>query len=251
MQQAQETKEAQREVERLARDQRELHKQTSRPTRRGRNRIKRPRSSRRSRSRLKPCTEPGQTGAARSRAEAGPAVAAFKWALDQAGRRMEGAKRNLEQRNPGADTQRQQENAAQTLERIARALQQQSDGQQQQAEQQQSGQQGGAEQQQAQAQGELQLAREMQAQIRQETASVEQRRSQNQTTGPREQEREIDQLAKRSARPSRSRSARQTSSSPNRTSASRSRRPPTRWTTSANGSARSKRMANQGKQRKS
>ncbi len=197
MQQAQATKEAQRQVERLARDQRDLHKQTQQLDA----------------ARQEPNLTPAQQQEVQKQSQAlaqsqekleqraqelkqDQPSQAFRWAMDQAGRRMDGAKRNLQQRNPGADTQRQQENAAQTLERIARALQQQSEGQQQQAEQQQSGQEGGPEKQQAQAQGELQLAREMEAQLRQETASVEQRRSQNPDHRPTaEQEREIDQLA--------------------------------------------------------
>lgn len=198
MQQAEETKQAQREVARLARDQRDLQKQTKQV------------ESARQQPNLSPAQQQAiqkqQQALAQNQAQLQQRAGQlqkdqpndnFKWAMDQASQRMEGAKRNLQQQNSGNDTQRQQENAAQTLERIARALDQEAQGQQQQAEQQQSGQQGGGgEEQMAKAQGDLQLAREMQAQIRQETASVQQRRSENPDgRATAEQEREIDQLA--------------------------------------------------------
>ncbi len=102
---------------------------------------------------------------------------AFRWAMGEASRRMENAGRGLQQQNTGTDTQRNQEHAAQMMERIARALGQQADGAQQQGET--GNQQSGAEQGMAEASGELQLAREMEAQIRQETGSLDRRRSRN------------------------------------------------------------------------
>src|SRR5258706_14714888 len=102
---------------------------------------------------------------------------AFKWAMDEAYRKMDNAARGLQQLNSGADTQRNQENAAQTLERIARSLGDQANGEQQQS--QSGGQQSGAEQAMAEASGELQLSREMQAQIRRETASMNKLRTAN------------------------------------------------------------------------
>lgn len=197
MQQAQETKQAQREVERLARDQRDLHQQTQQ-LEANVQKQNLSQAQQQAIQKQQQTLSQSQDKLQQRTQELKPDLPtqAFKWAMDQAAQRMEGAKRNLQQRNTGADTQRQQENAAQTLERIGRALDQQAQGEQQQAEQQQSGQQGGGEQQQAKAQGELQLAREMQSQIRQETASVDQRRSQNPDHRPTsDQEREIDQLA--------------------------------------------------------
>lgn len=101
----------------------------------------------------------------------------FQFALDQAVNRMNEAARALDQQNTGPDTQRDQEHAAQTLERIARAL-----GQMAQAGQEQtqgSSQQGGPDQSLAAASGSLALAREMEAQIREETTGLDRRRDAN------------------------------------------------------------------------
>jgi len=198
MQQAQQTKQAQHEVERLARDQRDVRKQTQQvdAARQQTGLSQQQQQDLQKQQRALAQSQQKLRDRAQELRKDQPSDA-FKWAMDQAGRRMEGATRNLQQQNSGADTQRQQENAAQTLERIARALDQQSQGEQQQAEQQQSGgdQGNSGDQQMAKAQGELQLAREMQAQIHQETASVQQRRSENPDGRPTaEQEREIDQL---------------------------------------------------------
>jgi hypothetical protein len=100
----------------------------------------------------------------------------FRWALREAERKMNNAAQGLWQRNTGQDTQRQQENAAQTLERIAHAL-----GRAAQSGQQgrQQNQQSGPTDQMAESQGDLQLAREMEAQIRQETGGLDRRRDRN------------------------------------------------------------------------
>lgn len=104
---------------------------------------------------------------------------AFQWALSEASRRMENAVQSMQQQNDGPDTQRHQLHAAQTLERLARALGQQAQAMEQQSQQSGGPQGGGTQQQMAEALGELQLAREMEAQIRQETGSLDQRRARN------------------------------------------------------------------------
>jgi len=104
---------------------------------------------------------------------------AFQWALGEASRRMENAVQGMQQQNDGPDTQRHQLHAAQILERLARALGQQAQAMEQQSQQSGSPQGSGAQQQMAEALGELQLAREIEAQIRQETGSLDQRRLQN------------------------------------------------------------------------
>lgn len=115
--------------------------------------------------------------AARSRAlrEQMPSEA-YRWAAGEATERMERAESGLQRADPGPATQRSQEQAAQTLERIARTLGQQARAQSQSQQMQNSPQQAQAAQEMAEAGSELQLAREMQAQIRQETADLEQRR---------------------------------------------------------------------------
>ncbi|MGC8668686.1 MAG: DUF4175 family protein [Chthonomonadales bacterium] len=101
----------------------------------------------------------------------------FQLALDQAVNRMNEAARALDQQNTGQDTQRDQEHAAQTLERIARALGQMAQAGQQ--ETQGSSRQGGPDENLAAASGSLALAREMEAQIREETAGLDRRRDAN------------------------------------------------------------------------
>jgi len=101
----------------------------------------------------------------------------FQHALDQAVNRMNEAARALDQQNTGPDTQRDQEHAAETLERIARALGQMAQASQE--ETQGSGRQGGPDQNLAAASGSLALAREMEAQIREETAGIDRRRESN------------------------------------------------------------------------
>ena len=119
---------------------------------------------------------------------------AFRWAMGQANRKMENAQRGLQQGNTGEGTRQQQQNAAQTLERIARSLGQQAQGKQQQ--QQSGGQQSGSQSQMADAAGELQLAREMEAQIREETSGIEQQRNRNPGRQPTaDQQRELNNLA--------------------------------------------------------
>ncbi len=145
---------------------------------------------------------------------------AFQWAAGEAAKRMESAQRGLSQRNMGADTQRHQEHAEQTLERIARSLGQQSQG----SEQSRTGSGGasGGEQAMADASGELQLSREMQEQIRQETGSLDKQRERN----PRhsltaEQQRELNDLqqAQRETREIAQNAARQLRASPDISSA--------------------------------
>lgn len=198
MEQAQETRRLQGQVEQLAREQRGLYQQTQQVDKQlG----AQPNMTPEQRQKLQNQAEALAKNQARLQERTQELKQdtnsnAFEWALDQASSRMDNARQKLQRGQVGADTQRPQENAAQTLERIARALGQQADGEQQQAEQQESGQQSGQESQMAKAQGELQLAREMQAQIRQETGSVDQRRAQNPDRRPTaEQEREIDSLS--------------------------------------------------------
>lgn len=135
----------------------------------------------------------------------------FKWAAEEAAKRMDRANNGLQQKNTGSETQRQQEQAAQTLERIARSLKQEAEGARQQQMQQESGQQSQADQQMADAAGELQLSREMQSQIRQETGSLNQQRQRNpngqMTAGQqrelndlRDAQRETQRIAERAAR---------------------------------------------------
>jgi hypothetical protein len=101
----------------------------------------------------------------------------FRWAMNEAHNRMANAETGLQQKNTSPETQRYQLNAAKTLERIARALGQQANGAQQQAESGNENQQGS--QQMAQSLGDLTLAREMQAQIQEETTGLDQRRNAN------------------------------------------------------------------------
>jgi hypothetical protein len=121
----------------------------------------------------------------------------FKWAAKEAERKMEAAKRGLERQNSGADTRRNQNNAAQTLERIARSLEQHADALQQESESSsQQSTRNQQQQQQNQAAGDLQLAREMQAQITQETSALDQRRKRNPNNSlSADQQRELNQLA--------------------------------------------------------
>jgi hypothetical protein len=174
MQQQADARKMQRAVEQLAKEQRALQKQTQQLDRQRQNgslstsQQQRARQLSQQQSRL---LERSQSLNPQMPSEA------FRWALGEASRRMGNASRSLEQQNTGEDTQRQQEYAAQTLERIARSLAQQAQGAQQQA--QSGGQQSSAEQQMSEAAGELRLAREMEAQIQQETTSLDQRRNRN------------------------------------------------------------------------
>lgn len=194
LQEQQQAREMQRAVEQMAREQRALQRQT------------RQFDHQRQNSGLTPEQQKRAEGLAREQQrllERGQNIApempsmAFRWAMNEANRRMESASRGLQQQNSGEDTQRYQENAAQTLERIARSLGQQAQGEQQQSQSGQNGQPlSGAEQQMADASGELQLAREMEAQIRQETGSLDRRRSRNPNRNlTAEQQRELNFLA--------------------------------------------------------
>lgn len=174
MQQQADARKMQRAVEQLAKEQRGLEKQTELLDRQRQNGQLSPSQQQRARQlaqQQSKLLERGQSLSSQMPTEA------FKWALGEASRRMGNATRSLEQQNTGEDTQRQQEYAAQTLERIARSLAQQAQGAQQQA--QSGGQQSSAEQQMSEAAGELRLAREMEAQIQQETTSLDQRRHRN------------------------------------------------------------------------
>ena len=107
---------------------------------------------------------------------------------------MAGAETGLRTSNTGADTRRQQANAAQILDRLARALGKDSAAQQQQA--QSGGKQGDNASQNAQSAAELQLAREMEAQLRQETGNLDERRKQNQNRSlSAQQQRELERLS--------------------------------------------------------
>jgi hypothetical protein len=192
MRNAQDAKESQHALEQLAKDQRALRAQTQQL------------EAGRKNGQLTPEQQKSAQALAQNQAKLAERAQTltkdmpsdgFKWATREAGERMQNAKRGLEQSNPGQNTQRQQENAAQTLERIARALGQQAQGQQQQAES--GGQQSSSESSMAQASGELKLSREMQAQIRQETGNLEERRKQNPNRQlSADQQRELENLAR-------------------------------------------------------
>ena len=118
---------------------------------------------------------------------------AFRWAMRQANERMNAAKTALQQNNSGEETRRRQENAAQLLERMARALGQEAQSQEEQAQNQ--SQQSSSQSQQQKAAGELEMARELEAQIRQETANLDERRQKNPDRKlSASQQRELDRL---------------------------------------------------------
>jgi hypothetical protein len=114
---------------------------------------------------------------------------AFQWALDQATRRMDAALRAVRDPHTLTEAQRAQEHAAQALDRIARAL---SMEEQSAAHSSRSGgPQVDPQAQMAQMAGELQMARELQAQVRQETAAMDRLREHNANrdlTPPQQQE---------------------------------------------------------------
>lgn len=119
---------------------------------------------------------------------------AFQWMMqNQAENKMENAREGLQAQNTGEETQRQQRNAADTLDRIARALGQEANGAQQRAE---SGNQDSQRNDQtAQSLGDLSLAREMEQQIHEETASLDRRRAGNPNNSLSSgQQRELNQL---------------------------------------------------------
>ena len=191
MREQQAAREMQQQVEKMAREQRQLMKQTRELDGAKKNGQMSPAEQQKAAELAAKQQQLAQQGQEVSQDM--PSTA-FRWAMGQANRRMESAKQGLQSQNTGGQTQRHQENAAQTLERIARSLGQQAQGQQQQ--QQAGNQQSGAQQQMAEGTGELKLAREMEAQLRQETAGIEQQRSRNpgrQLTA--EQQRELSGLA--------------------------------------------------------
>jgi hypothetical protein len=96
------------------------------------------------------------------------------WMGWQAQRRMGDASGGLWRKDMGPDTRRAQTHAAQTLERLAASLEQQRLSAALQLE---AGERGSPEHQVAESAGEIRAMREMQAQIRAETASVQSRRS--------------------------------------------------------------------------
>lgn len=120
---------------------------------------------------------------------------AMKMIAREVGQKMDNAARNLEQKNTGVDTQRRQTEASQILQRVARSLAQEAKSQQQQAEN--AGQQSGSQQDMAQAAEDLRLAREMQAQVRQETGGLDERRAKNpERRLSAEQQQELDSIAR-------------------------------------------------------
>jgi len=119
---------------------------------------------------------------------------AFQWMMqNQVENKMENALEGLQAHNIGEETQRQQRNAADTLDRVARALGQEANGAQQRAE---SGDEGSERNDQtAQSLGDLTLAREMEQQIHEETASLDRRRAGNPNNSLSSgQQRELNQL---------------------------------------------------------
>jgi len=191
LQQQQQAREMQRAVEQLAREQRAVHRQTRQLDNQRRNGRLTPEQQKRAQALSQSQERLLQRG--QNMAQDMPSMA-FRWAMGEANRRMDSARRGLQQENTGQDTQRYQETAAQTLERIARSLSQQAQGEQQQAMS-NSQPQAGGDQQMAEAAGELQLAREMEAQIRQETGSLDQRRNRNPNRNmTAEQQRELNFL---------------------------------------------------------
>lgn len=171
----QDTARTRAEVERLARDQRTLEAETERVD----NLRSQDPNSRAAQERADNAARAQERllNRAQQLAQEMPSNA-FKWATGEAARRMENAARALQQRNTSADTRRNQEHAAETLDRLARALAQEESGDRQQNAADQAGSQQGSTAQ-SDAGGELQLAREMQAQIRQETTSIDRRRDRN------------------------------------------------------------------------
>lgn len=97
-----------------------------------------------------------------------------KWMGWQATRRMEEARNSLWKQDTGSATQRYQQNAAQTLERLAASLEELRTAS---AMQVQAGSRGSPEDQLAEVAGDVRAVREMQAQIRAETAQTDSRRS--------------------------------------------------------------------------
>jgi hypothetical protein len=120
---------------------------------------------------------------------------AMKMIARQINSKMGNAARNLEQKNTGSDTQRRQTEAAQILQRISRSLGQEAKSQQQQGEN--PGDQDSQTSDMAQAADELRLAREMEAQIRQETGGLDERRKRNPDKKlTAEQQQELEDLAR-------------------------------------------------------
>jgi hypothetical protein len=96
-----------------------------------------------------------------------------KTVLAQANQRMDEARQGLDRQETGADTQRQQQHAEQTLGRLARSLERAA---QASLFQQQTGQSQTPEAQLAAQLGDMEAARELEAQIRQETQGIQSRR---------------------------------------------------------------------------
>lgn len=173
MRQAAEAKQAQEQVDKLAREQLALRNET-RQTDAAKNGNPTPEQdkqiSNEAEKQQQLTNKAGEVGNSMS-------SNAMKMISREAGAKMSNAARNLQQKNTGADTQRRQTEAAQILQRMSRALQQEAKAQQQQAEN--AGQQSGESSDMAQAAEDLRLAREMQAQVRQETGGLDERRSRN------------------------------------------------------------------------
>lgn len=190
---------AQRDVEQLAREQRALVQETQQLDRGRPGATSKP-AQREQQRQIQALAQKQSALSRRGQkiAEQMPSRA-FTFAQNEANRRMTEAAANLRQKKTDQATQRPQEHAAQTLERIARALgeQQQAQAQASQTQQQAQGteQQAEAAAQTAQALGALQVTREMEAQLRQETTSLHERQKRNPDALPtREQQRELGDL---------------------------------------------------------
>ncbi|MCC6729197.1 MAG: hypothetical protein IT208_07645 [Chthonomonadales bacterium] len=170
LEQAAQAEKARRAVEQLARDQRAIRQRTA-----GADAARARATSQQAEKAARDLA--AEQSAALQRGQSlgeGMPSNAFRLALGEATRRMDEARRRLDERKTDADTRRRQEHAAQVLDRLASALARRA---QEAGDRARGGSDaGGMSADATDAAADLQLARELEGHIRQETAGIDRRR---------------------------------------------------------------------------